>query len=72
MTSIQGHFDGSRVVLDEPAPLALKVGQKVLIVIEPKIEPTGSLPLSGFGFARGMFEMRDEFNDPLDDFAEYR
>jgi hypothetical protein len=25
-----------------------------------------------FGFAKGMFEMRDDFNDPLDEFAEYR
>jgi hypothetical protein len=25
-----------------------------------------------FGFAKGLFEMRDDFDAPLDEFAEYR
>lgn len=72
MTFIKGHFDGTAVVLDEPATLA--VGQAVRIVVEA--EASGIAPTqprkSLAGFAKGMFEMRDDFNDPLDDFAEYR
>jgi hypothetical protein len=32
MTSIKGHFDGSNVVLDEPATLA--IGQMVRVIVE--------------------------------------
>ena len=72
MTSIKGHFDGNAVVLDEPA--TLEVGQAVRVIVEngsgdnsPQA-PRKSLA----GFAKGMIEMRDDFNDPLDEFAEYR
>ena len=72
MSSIKGHFDGTAVVLDEPASLA--VGQQVRVVIDPpdpnETPPTPRKSLAGF--AKGMFEMRDDFNDPLDEFAEYR
>ncbi len=79
MTPIKGHFDGTSVVLDEPATLA--VGQAVRVVLDDTIGParstgdvlraTSPRP-SRFGFARGTFEMRDDFNDPLDEFEEYR
>jgi hypothetical protein len=36
MTSIKGHFDGTAVVLDEPATLA--VGQAVRIIVESELE----------------------------------
>ena len=71
MSSLKGHFDGHSIVLDEPA--TLKVGQAVRVVvdgIEAKEQPTARKSLAGF--AKGMFEMRDDFNDPLDEFAEYR
>ena len=69
MLSIKGHFDGTTVVLDEPA--SLEVGQAVRIVVELAAAPTAPRP-SLAGFAKGMFEMRDDFNDPLDEFAEYQ
>lgn len=69
--SIKGHFDGKAVVLDEPA--ALLVGQAVRVVVEPAVTdespPRKRKPLAGF--AKGMFEMRDDFNDPLEEFEEY-
>lgn len=67
----KGHFDGMKVVLDEPA--ALSVVQTVRIVVEPV--PAAELPpqrrKSRAGFAKGMFEMREDFNDPLEEFEEY-
>lgn len=74
MTSINGHFDGKSVVLDEPAPPTLAVGQHVRIVVDsPTAAENPPTPRKSLaGFAKGMFEMRDDFNDPLDEFAEYR
>jgi hypothetical protein len=34
MTAIKGHFDGTAVVLDEPA--TLEVGQPVRVIVEPR------------------------------------
>ena len=73
MRLIKGHFDGTAIVLDEPATLA--VGQIVRVVVEPEPAPAvdakpGRPPLAGF--AKGMFDMRADFNEPLDEFAEYR
>ncbi len=75
MSSIKAHFDGTAVVLDEPA--SLTVGQQVRVVIDSSDSPDANelphMPRKSLaGFAKGMFEMRDDFNDPLDEFAEYR
>ena len=76
MSSIKGHFDGTGVVLDEPPPVTLTVGQPVRIVVDPQQQlPDGAgqpARRSLAGFAQGMFEMRGDFNDPLEEFAEYR
>lgn len=71
MSSIKGHFDGNAVVLDEPASLA--VGQQVRVAIDssPANQAAPGRP-SLVGFAKGTFEVRDDFDDPLDEFAEYR
>ncbi len=72
MVTIKGHFDGTAVVLDEPAELV--IGQPVRVIVEPvaAADPPAPPPKpSRFGFAKGMFEMRDDFNDPLEEFAEY-
>jgi hypothetical protein len=71
MSSLKAHFDGQSTLLDEPA--TLKAGQSVRVVVDNAIsddQPTARKSLAGF--AKGMFEMRDDFNDPLDEFAEYR
>ena len=71
MLTIKGHFDGTAVVLDEPAELA--VGQVVRVVVEPTQVTDPALPAPGrsrFGFAKGLCVMRDEFDDPLDEFAD--
>jgi hypothetical protein len=34
MTSIKGHFDGTSIVLDEPPPRTLAVGQVVSVIVE--------------------------------------
>jgi len=44
MTTIHGHFDGKRVVLDEPLPVTLAVGQRVRVVLDSAADPTGSTP----------------------------
>jgi len=72
MTTIKGHFDGQAIVLDEPVELS--IGQVVRIIVdrEPPNEAEKKPRPSRFGFAKGMFVMRNDFNDPLDEFAEYR
>lgn len=76
MPSIKGHFDGTAIVLDELPPHTLVVGQAVRVVVDPQpsaADPPPAMPRPSLaGFAKGMFEMRDDFNDPLDEFAEYR
>jgi hypothetical protein len=72
VASIKGHFDGRWVVLDEPASLAIGQPVRVLVDSEPVVQTAKPDRPSRFGFAKGMFEMREDFNDPLDEFAEYR
>ena len=72
IASIKGHFDGTSVVLDEPARLA--VGQEVRVIVDPissSLTPRPTRP-SLVGFAKGTFQMRADFNDPLNEFAEYQ
>ena len=77
MSFIKGHFDGTAVVLDEPATLA--VGQAVRVEVvepmatsEPGVQPGPPARKSLAGFAKGWFVMGDDFKGPLDEFAEYR
>lgn len=71
MTSIKGHFDGTAIVLDEPAEL--EIGQAVRVIVDSARNGNGDAPRRSLrGIAKGIFEMRDDFNDPLDAFAEYR
>ncbi len=70
MTPIKGHFDGTSIVLDEPA--SLPVGQIVHVFLTSESGPQTLPRRSRFGFAKGTFEMSDDFNEPLEDFAEYR
>lgn len=72
MLSIKGHFDGNAIVLDEPA--TLEVGQSVRIVVEAEaIKSDSKSPRKSLaGFAKGMFEMREDFNEPLEEFLDYR
>jgi len=72
MTSLKAHFDGSTFVLDEAPPCPLTVGQEVRVIIDSTPEEPTPPRKSLAGFAKGMFEMREDFNDPLDEFAEYR
>jgi hypothetical protein len=43
MTSIKGHFDGKAVVLDEPPPFPLAVGQVVRVIAEPLVTDVDEL-----------------------------
>ncbi len=70
MVTIKGHFDGTAVVLDEPADLA--VGQVVRGVVEPvPAAEAGPWRPSLAGFAKGWFVMSDDFNDPLVEFEDH-
>jgi len=75
MSPIKAHFDGTAIVLDEPA--SLEVGQRVQVIVDPVNDAnsdanTDAPRPSLRGIAKGMFEMSDDFNEPLDEFAEYR
>ncbi len=72
MTTLKAHFDGNAFVLDEALPCPLAVGQEVRVIIQTPRAETTPPRTSLAGFAKGMFEMRDDFNDPLDEFLEYR
>ena len=74
MVFLRAHFDGNRVVLDEPAKL--HAGQRLRVTVEPPADdPSPPLPPALprlRGIAKGMFQVGDGFNDPLPEFAEYR
>ena len=71
MIALKAHYDGKVFVPD--VPVALTQGQVVRLIVEaPEVGDPGSpirKPIAGF--AKGMILMRDDFNDPLDEFAEY-
>jgi hypothetical protein len=68
---IKGHFDGRVVVLDEPVTLA--VGQRVEVVIQQQaVESNRGDRRSLAGFAKGLFEMGADFNEPLPEFSDYQ
>lgn len=73
MTTINAHFDG-KVIIPE-APLPLVPGEKLRVTIEraqivPRdgTEPRPSL----LGILAGKVWISDDFNEPLDEFKEYR
>jgi len=69
MTTLNAHFDGKVFVPDEPVHLSR--GQAVRVIVEsPSPDTVVRKPLAGF--AKGMIWMSDDFNNPLDDFAEYQ
>ena len=71
MLSLRAHYNGSAIVLDEPA--TLQPGQRLRVIVEPPADDPADPPRRSIrGAARGMFEMGDDFNDPLPDFTEYR
>lgn len=72
MSTIKGHFDGTSVVLDEPASLV--VGQPVLIVVTNQPTDQSSAPdqPSVVGSWKGRVEILDDGEDEiLDQFEEY-
>lgn len=71
MTTILAHFDGQHFIPDEPVMLEPGQAVRVFVDSKPVAESPPDRP-SLFGFAKGTFEIRDDFNDPLDEFAEYR
>ena len=38
MTSIKAHFNGDTVVLDEPPPPTLAIGQAVRVIVDPSLD----------------------------------
>jgi len=75
MKSIRGHFDGKAVILDEPADL--QAGQRVRVTVEVA-EESGNAEANaekaprGYGTWKGKITMSEDFDEPLDDFSEYR
>lgn len=75
MVVLKAHFDGKVFVPDEP--VALAPNQKVKVTVEPADaaptpEPATDKPRRAAGFAKHLnITMRDDFNDPLEEFEEY-
>jgi hypothetical protein len=68
MVAVKGHFDGRVFVPDEP--INLPQNQRIIMHIEPLPEqtfPAGPRP----GSAAGKVRMSDDFDAPLDDFADH-
>ncbi len=72
MVQLMGHYDGKVFVPDQPVDLP--VGRSVRILVEGDVTVPRSAPsrASLFGACRGMFQIADDFDAPLDAFAEYR
>ncbi len=70
---VNAHFDGTVIVPDEP--LALVQGEKLRVTIERNApvlaEATKPRP-SLLGILEGQVWISDDFNEPLDEFKEYR
>ncbi len=69
LPAVNAHFDGNVIVPDEPLPLA--PGEKLRVTIERASAESDVPRRSLRGIAKGMFEMGDDFNEPLDCFDEY-
>jgi hypothetical protein len=72
MSAIKGHFDGTSVVLDEPASLV--VGQPVLIVVtnHPTDQTSPREQPSVMGSWKGRVEILDDGDDViLEHFKDY-
>lgn len=76
MVVLKAHFDGKVIVPDEP--LSFAPNQELRITIEPVESPADAVPTQAkprrqAGFAKHLnITMSDDFNDELDEFAEYR
>jgi len=72
MVAIKGHFDGKVIVPDGPVdlpkdrPLLLHVE-----VAEPRTEEPPPIIRRKGGWAKGQVWMSEDFDKPLDDFADY-
>lgn len=71
MVAIKGHFDGKVIIPDEPHDL--RAGQAVIVQAEPTEGKISSSPKRGpkAGSAKGKIWIADDFDAPLEDFADY-
>ena len=69
LPAVNAHFDGTVIVPDEPLPFA--PGERLRVIIERATGESVGSRRSLRGIAKGMFEMRHDFNEPLDCFEEY-
>ncbi|MDZ4817540.1 MAG: DUF2281 domain-containing protein [Planctomycetota bacterium] len=69
-TIITAHFDGRVIVPDEP--LSLQPGEKVRVTIERAPTVAADAHPSLLGILEGKAWISDDFDEPLDEFKEYR
>ncbi len=69
MVAIKGHFDGKVIVPDEPHDL--RPGQAVIVQAEPQTETPSGKRGPKAGSAEGKIWIADDFDAPLEDFADY-
>jgi hypothetical protein len=66
MEAVKAYYDGR--VFVPVGSLTAKKNQKAIITILDDVEDT-RIPV--FGCAKGRFQIADDFDEPLSDFAEY-
>jgi hypothetical protein len=72
-TAIKGIYENGQVILEEPPPTAKK--SKVFVMFIPEEEPNAEPVAQGvrLGSLAGKgYSIPDDFNDPLEDLAEYQ
>lgn len=81
LTAIQGIYENGQIILDEVPPVQGRTKVVVTFLdeklpVEPKPRKADSLAGSGkegvrLGSWEGKYSLPDDFNEPLDDLADY-
>jgi hypothetical protein len=73
MVTLNAHFDGKAIIPDEPSALALEPGTRLKVIVEPVDAQPAAPPKRDrkAGSAKGQVWMSPDFDEPLDEFAEY-
>jgi hypothetical protein len=77
MLSLNAHFDGKAIILDEPFSTQLQPGTRLKVIVETEDDTVAVTPESAnlngpkAGSAKGKVMIAPNFDEPLEEFSEY-
>lgn len=71
LTTVQGTYQNGQIILHETP--AVQDGTEVFVTFLKEVDPDKPRPKGGvrFGSWAGKYSIPDDFNEPLDDLADY-